>query len=994
MKTNLYLALLLCFAVIRTSAQQSPSTLKSNSKIDLPVSATDDWFSNASAEINRMEYSFSQTKNQNYRVANSATHLGFQVSPVGYDVQAIKVRAGQQSWNVNFQVSGISKNLLPVNTLPSFTPVSKGSNLRFNSASADVEYINGTDGLRQNFIVKEKPSGDAALRVNLKISTSLAYSCNQNRLSFYTASNRKDVKMSYEDLKAWDANGNALAAHMELKANLLSLVVDDKNATYPVTIDPLNKTPDWSTSADGILPGLLTNLQLQVQTLYGYTVAGLGDINGDGYDDVAVSAPGMADVIVNPSGPLVGVGAVFVYLGSVTGLPTTPSKVLQPNTAVEGSLFGYSIDAGDITGDGKNDIVIGAPMDRYTTSAAALTGSVSVSVTAGKVYIYKSEDLLVSPNPTNFLELKLQGTAFFVHNILASNITENALFGFSVAVTDDINNDSKADIVIGSPTYVGIDVLSVQSGAAFVFYSNNLATTAPVELDVPTPTLLGLPLLPLANTSGLLFGYSVDGVGDYNSDGKPDIAVGAPAGVDLTSGIFSGQILGGSVYVYYGKGNGVKNNVGCRLQADATGLLSNAANLFGYKVKGVRNIVGNHTGNILVGAPTGSLIPSAIPSLTVKAGQVHLFAKKNNPSSPQVSTQIISSPRASSILSILSLQPINVSLMFGSSIDNMLDVNCDGIADIIVGEPLSTAVPFLGADVVGGAAYVYLGKSDGTYETAPFWTLNSVVSPILGVNTTALLGYSVAGARYVKGRAQGVRSLVGGPSNTLDFGIGLLNLGNTLGTTFSFAFDNNGLGKAYTFPYLSCNITLPANLLVFDKEIKDKSVLLDWTTASEEQLNFYELQRSTDGLNFENIAVVFPKGEVRNDYKYTDTRPAMGANYYRLRIVDNDGRFKYSQVLIANFNQQLPADVIVAPNPVVGSTINVRLIGLEKGQYKIELRTTGGQLVQTKSVRISQHDQSELMSRSANMAGGMYWLSVYDASQQRVKTMRVFMTNE
>jgi hypothetical protein len=61
----------------------------------------------------------------------------------------------------------------------------------------------------------------------------------------------------------------------------------------------LNKTPEWKTSAEGILPGLLGTLPSQVNALYGYTVTGLGDINNDGYDDVAVSAPGMANVGYN-----------------------------------------------------------------------------------------------------------------------------------------------------------------------------------------------------------------------------------------------------------------------------------------------------------------------------------------------------------------------------------------------------------------------------------------------------------------------------------------------------------------------------------------------------------------------------------------------------------------------------------------------------------------------------------------------------------------------
>ncbi|MEI9808837.1 MAG: integrin alpha [Bacteroidota bacterium] len=85
---------------------------------------------------------------------------------------------------------------------------------------------------------------------------------------------------------------------------------------------------------------MLTNLQLQVSTLYGYTVAGLGDINHDGYDDAAISAPGMANVVAG-AGNLANVGAVFIYLGDSTGLSPTPVKycsLLLPCPALYSAL--------------------------------------------------------------------------------------------------------------------------------------------------------------------------------------------------------------------------------------------------------------------------------------------------------------------------------------------------------------------------------------------------------------------------------------------------------------------------------------------------------------------------------------------------------------------------------------------------------------------------------------------------------------------------------
>ena len=706
----------------------------------------------------------------------------------------------------------------------------------------------------------------------------------------------------------------------------------------------------------------------------------------------------MADVITG-SGSLAAVGAVFIYLGSPSGLPVIPNKVLQPTTAIEGALFGFSIDAGDITGDGKNDIIIGAPMDRYQTSAQGLLGSTTVNVTAGKVYMYRSEDLFSAPNPTPFLEIRLQGNNFFstgVLGLLLNNVNANFLFGFSVSVTKDLNGDNKSDIVIGSPAYLGKQPLSVQSGAAFVYYSNNLATITPVQLQTPSPTLLGLPILPLANTTGLLFGFSVDCAGDYNNDFYPDLVIGAPAGTDLSSlgGIFNGQFLGGSAYIYYGNGSGVSSSIGVRLQADPSGLLSNAANLFGYEVKGVRNTSDQNNGNILIGAPAGSVISNVLNGLKIKAGQVHVFTKKTfSPASPVTSDQIISSPRSSSVLSILTGQTINVSLLFGSSIDNMLDVNCDGYGDIIVGEPLSTAVPLIGANVVGGSAYIYLGNPDGTYVTTPFWDLTTEVSPLLGINTTALVGYSVAGAKHIYGSSQGVRSLVGAPSNSLDYGIGLLNLGNTLGTTFDFVFDGNGLGKSYSYPFSGCNFTLPVELTEFTGKPVNKTSLLKWTSVSEINLNIYELQKSSDGINFSTIAIAFTKGGQKNDYDYTDNHPYDDLNFYRLKMIDDDRTFSYSNIVTIRFGDVKNVNIVIAPNPVK-TNINLQMTGLSHGTYKIEVTNAIGQAQFTKKINVSQYNQKETMQCPSGMIAGIYWLNIYDENNVRIKSIGVFVNKD
>jgi hypothetical protein len=310
-----------------------------------------------------------------------------------------------------------------------YKTVKDKSFLRFDHPGFSIEYINNEKGLRQNFIITEKPAGSGDLELLLKIEGDMSASVINNGLQFKDKTGA--TKLFYTDLQVWDANHRVIKAAMELRDdNTLVIIVKDASAVYPLTVDPLNKTPEWTTSADGILPALVG--QLAVDAAYGFTVAGLGDVNGDGYDDVAIGAPTAADV-VSGTGNLLAVGAVFVYYGSATGLPLVPSAVLQPTTLVAGALFGYSIAGGDINNDGKNDIIIGAPLDVVTVSTG---GSGTASGTVGKVYVYNGANLSTGVNP--LLTLKLSGNGILEHGI---NLSVNALFGFSVAVTEDLNKD-------------------------------------------------------------------------------------------------------------------------------------------------------------------------------------------------------------------------------------------------------------------------------------------------------------------------------------------------------------------------------------------------------------------------------------------------------------------------------------------------------------------------------------------------------------------------
>jgi hypothetical protein len=220
---------------------------------------------------------------------------------------------------------------------------------------------------------------------------------------------------------------------------------------------------------------------------FGTALAAVGDQNGDGLADLLVGAPRMDVGVPNN-------GAARLYSGATFALLTT-----LPGTA-SGDEFGRALtDAGDLDGDGQQDLLIGAPRQD------------GVGLESGQV-------------------VALAGGGFAVLHSWTGAAAGDQL-GSAVAGIGDVDGDGTPDVAIGSPL---ADVLAKDSGRAQVFSG---ATGA-----------LVLELAPLAcnGDAGDGFGSSLAGVGDVNGDGTPDVAVGVPGES------CNGWLTSGDVRVYSG----------------------------------------------------------------------------------------------------------------------------------------------------------------------------------------------------------------------------------------------------------------------------------------------------------------------------------------------------------------------------------------------------------------------------------------------------------
>ena len=110
---------------------------------------------------------------------------------------------------------------------------------------------------------------------------------------------------------------------------------------------------------------------------------------------------------------------------------------------------------------------------------------------------------------------------------------------------------------------------------------------------------------------------------------------------------------------------------------------------------------------------------------------------------------------------------------------------------------------------------------------------------------------------------------------------------------------------------------LPVELLYFTGRAKDSEVTLQWATATELDNSHFEVERSADGREYEFIGKVQGAGTHQGllEYDFTDDQPHLGLNYYRLRQVDFDGAFEYSNVVAIEVEGKAGGGISVFPNP-------------------------------------------------------------------------------
>ncbi len=277
---------------------------------------------------------------------------------------------------------------------------------------------------------------------------------------------------------------------------------------------------------------------------FGWDVSGAGDVNGDGFGDVIVTAP-----FFQSEEEDIQEGGAWVYAGSTGGLGTDAIWIYESDHPI--ANFGLSADsAGDVNGDGYGDIVVGAP--RYKEP--------DWPNERGAAYVFHGSPDGLSQEYGNFFTTTVDQPVAF--------------FGQSVAGAGDIDGDGYDDVAVGVQRYDSGD--GERRGAIFVYYGSpdGLADEADI---VPADPEIG--------------GYYFDlaAAGDVNGDGYADLIAGGIGFVD--------SIELGAAYVYLGTADGLENAPSWYLVSDQPPQSNFADN-----VAGAGDVNGDGFDDVLVGA--------------------------------------------------------------------------------------------------------------------------------------------------------------------------------------------------------------------------------------------------------------------------------------------------------------------------------------------------------------------------------------------------------
>ncbi len=594
-----------------------------------------------------------------------------------------------------------SVNNAPVNSFPTAQTVNEDTQLAITGIS-----VIDVDG---NLATTQLNVTNGTLNVTLNGATISSGANNSNTITLsgtQTQINNTLATLKYQG----NPNFNGSDTLTVLSTDSTGTPLSDSD-TVGITVNFVNTAPELDLNGtNNLVPGFAIN-GVAAGDLSGTSVSSAGDINGDGIDDLIIGAD-LADSNGTDS------GQSYVVFGSRSGFSSslnlstlTGTNGFRINGVAAGDNSGTSVSsAGDINGDGLDDLIIGA-----------LFADPNGISSSGQSYI-------VFGSRSGFSSSLNLSTLDGDNGFQINGINLGDRSGASVSSAGDINGDGIDDLIIGA-LFADPNGIS-RSGQSYVVFGSRSGFSSSLNLS----TLIGTNGFAINGISaGVLSGRSVSSAGDINGDGIDDLIIGA------TGANPNGNISSGQSYVVFGSRSGFSSSLNLSTLTGTNGFGINgvaAGDNSGRSVSSAGDINGDGLDDLIIGADLAD--PNGISS----SGQSYVVFGSRSPFSSNLNLSTLTGADG------FHINGIALNDRSGTSVSSAGDINGDGLDDLIIGAAFANPNGISSS----GQSYVVFGSRSPFSSNLNLSTLNGTNGfAVNGINAADISGLSVSGAGDING---------------------------------------------------------------------------------------------------------------------------------------------------------------------------------------------------------------------------------------------------